>query len=223
MSRIFKVGFELEGGWKGEPGISPFKDISLIADHSINGQTLKGARALAAPHIGEAVSPPIPFEGEEWKAWLESHWPNADPPDRTNRTCGFHIHTSFQDFLSYSLLSSKSFLLTLRDRMLELGRELDLPSKHVFWERAHGANTFCSLFFDAASQMKVHTKSLSRTRYGWLNFSYGLHQTLEFRALPTFRDSWVGIRFAEAYFQLVDGWLEQQAGKTFCRSITLKG
>lgn len=217
--RLLKVGFEIEGGWDGEQGISPFTDISLIHDNSINGQTLKTA-AIHATHVGEAVSPPINIGDmitsvdrsiPQWQAWLESHWPNAAPPNRTNHTCGFHIHLSMGSLRDYALLSSKYFLFALKDRMLEVGKEVKLPSKHNFWQRMEGKNTFATLLYDPARQMEIHNKEeINRQRYGWLNFSYHLHGTMEFRALPTFRDASVAVKFTQAYIDFVEKWLESQ-------------
>jgi hypothetical protein len=147
----------------------------------------------------------MPIESD-WQGWLTTHWPNAAPEHRTNRTCGFHIHISLDNWRSYAHLTSKSFLLALRDRMIEVGKEVDLPKKHSFWERMHGANTFCDLFFDPAAQMRLTTKG-GRVRYGWLNFAFNMHGTVEFRALPTFRDAHVAVRFSDEYFQLVERWL----------------
>jgi hypothetical protein len=58
--------------------------------------------------------------------------------------------------------------------------------------------------------MQIKNKGINRSRYGWLNFSYGLHGTLEFRALPTFRDAHVAVKFTKAYLDLVNYWLSQQ-------------
>lgn len=230
MSKILKVGFEIEGGWAGDPGKAPFLDCKVIADHSINGQTLGLAQPINAPHVGEVVSEPLQYKPAEvdgplpeWVDWLTSHWPNAEPEHRTNRTCGFHIHLSVETPLEYTMLTSKGFLLALRDRMIEVGKDIPLPKKHVFWERAYGANTFCDLFFDAAAQMNIRQKGMNKVRYGWLNFSYGLHGTMEFRALPTFRDSHVAVRFAKEYFALVDWWLASQDMANLSRTFTFKG
>lgn len=217
MTRINAVGFEIEGGWKGKRYLSPFADGTLISDHSINGQTLNGATPIASLHVGEAVSPVISYletnkEGKFlWEEWLLAHWPNADPPHRANRTCGFHIHLSVNSLRDYVLLTGKSFLFGARDRMHELGLELKLPEKHIFWERMEGLNSFCKLDFNPSRQMEL-TKANhhgNRSRYGYLNFSYNVHGTVEFRALPTFRDAKIGVRFAKEYFVFLERYLEE--------------
>lgn len=212
MSHILQVGFEIEGGWKGTPRVSPFTDITLIEDHSINGQTLKG-EPIRATHVGEAVSPPIDFNEVQdgkpsWEIWLSSHWPDADPPHRTNSTCGFHIHASLDNFLNYSLLTSKTAVFWLRDQLIAHANTLKLRPKHSFWNRMNGANQFCNFQTDPARQMRLNSKNGSRDRYGFLNYSYGVHGTVEFRALPTFRDAHIAVSFANAYFKFLDQWLD---------------
>lgn len=205
--RIDKVGFEIEGGWGGKPGVSPFPDISLIREGSINGQTLHGAKPIQAVHIGEVVSEPLDYETGKWEEWLTTHWPNADPPNRTNRTCGYHIHLSTLSMKDYALLGSKSFLFSLAETFNRLGKALDLPKKHVFWERMTGQNTFCTLDFNPSRQMQVAMKG-GRNRYGWLNFAWKMHKTVELRSLPTFRDAAIALRFTETYFTFTTNWLE---------------
>jgi hypothetical protein len=222
---IDKIGFEVEGGWDGEAGISPFPDISLINDHSINGQQLGSSKRIAATHVGELVSPPFEYTNPDWPLWLHEHWPNAAPPNRTNRTCGFHIHISTKSLKDYTLLSSKDFLFGLRDRMSELGKVVGLPSKHIFWQRMDGLNSFCKLDFNAGAQMGLKSKGVSNyLRYGYLNFSWGVHGTMEFRALPTFRDSQVALRFATVYLAYINQYLDQIQHLSVKRSASeLKG
>lgn len=208
-SHINLIGFEVEGGWAGSKYVSPFSDGTLIVDSSINGQRLKNSPPISATHIGEVVSPPLPLS--VWKEWLTNHWPDAKPPNRTNRTCGFHIHISVHNLRDYSLLTAKGFLFGVRDKMTEVGKELNIHSQHVFWERMLGLNNFCKLEFSPDKQIAL-VKGLHHgnpNRYGYLNFAYNVHGTVEFRALPTFRDSHVASRFAEEYFAYVDSYLEE--------------
>jgi hypothetical protein len=210
-THIVKVGFEIEGGWDGQPYVPPFEDVNLIEDGSINGGSLR-EDAIQAPHVGECVSPVFAYSEEEegklkWVTWLNTHWPNAEPPHRTNNTCGFHIHISFGNFLDYSLLTSSGALFALREEMVKLGKELKLPKKHEFWRRMNGYNDFCTFETNPAAQMHTRSKHCNRERYGFLNFAWNLHGTVEFRALPTFRDAHIAVAFAERYFDVVDDWL----------------
>jgi hypothetical protein len=222
MTAIFKVGFEIEGGWAGSPGIAPCQKrscCSFIADHSINGQTLV-TDPLSAPHIGECVSDPIQLEGGGWQQWILDHWPNADPAQRTNNTCGYHVHISLKSMKDYTLLTSKAFLYDLREHMLEVGQVLKLPKSHPYWGRIHGKNNFCGVYFDPARQMQIDIKTgIRRDRYGWLNFSWGLHGTMEFRALPTFRDAPIALRCTEEYLVFVENWLARNRGLTLKRVL----
>lgn len=216
MGPIDRIGIEIEGGWVGKPGVSPFTDVALITDNSVNGQTLAGALPIAATHVGEVVSPPIPYSPQlgdlNWQAWLLSHWPNAEAPHRTNRTCGYHIHLSFFSKKAYTLLSSKVFLYQLRDHIFTLGEYHHIPEKDVFWSRINGLNTFCTIKFDAGKQMELlHKDGIHRQRYGWLNFATGIHGTLEFRALPTFFSPDLGLKFTEGYCTFVEAYLYQHA------------
>ena len=222
QSHISKVGLEIEGGWAGEPGVSPFSDVSLIQDNSINGQTLcTWDHFLEATHIGEVISPPLPYLGGSWKPWLLEHWPNAAPPNRTNRTCGYHIHISLESLKDYTLLTSKVFLFKLRERLISLGVEKKLSAKHPFWGRMGGDNTFCTFYFSAPKQMALKTKQgIHRTRYGWLNFASQIHGTVEFRALPTFDESELALFFTESYFNCVDSYLDAAHSQNLSLSAT---
>jgi hypothetical protein len=221
-NHIAKVGFEVEGGWDGKSKVSPFSDVSLIHEGSINGQTLAGAPKIRAIHIGEVVSLPMSYANDPWALWLYEHWPNAAPRNRTNRTCGFHIHLSTLNLKDYTLLSSKHFLYSLRDKLKEIGTAAKLNPSHVFWERMEGFNSFCPLDFDPAEQMRV-TRKGGRNRYGWLNFAWSMHTTVEFRALPTFRDPQIALRFTAEYFDFVNSWLDANQNTQLVRAARLVG
>jgi hypothetical protein len=122
-------------------------------------------------------------------------------------------------------LSSKNFLFALRDRMSEVGRQVGLNPKHIFWERMEGFNTFCALDFNPAHQMELKFKGgINNARYGFLNFSYGMHKTMEFRGLPTFRDAQVALRFTAAYLDFVNSYLagcQHLVVKRSAQSLTL--
>jgi hypothetical protein len=213
---INKVGLEIEGGWDGTPGLSPFEDAVLFADGSIDGQTRDpNEGVLETTHVGEVISTPL--ARPEVEEWLKVHWPNA-----TNRTCGYHIHVSLLSKKSYVLLTRKGFMLRLRKKFLALGEEVKLPSKHPFWKRMSGENTFCQMHFDAGKQINIKVKRHNdRTRYGFLNFAYNVHGTLELRGLPTFRDFPIALTFTNCFLDFVEEYLTEQSSVQWKRSASL--
>lgn len=223
-TQIKQVGFEIEGGWKGTPGVCPVPGPgSFTSDNSINGQSLSGSLPISATHVGEAVSLPMAYSSPTWRTWLLMNWPNADPPNRTNRTCGFHIHLSTYNLKQYSFLTSKALLFDVHRNLEALGKEIGLPERHLFWQRMAGLNRFCRLDFDATAQMEVAptNRANNQVRYGYLNFSWKLHGTMEFRALPTFRDANIALRFAEVYLATVENFLHSMENEEVQFSASL--
>ena len=226
LSTIKQVGFEIEGGWDGDPGVKPIPGPGqFTADHSINGQSIGDSQAIRATHVGEAISPPLAYESPVWKEWILANWPTATPPNRTNRTCGFHIHLSTYNLKQYSMMTSKSLLYQIHSNLEAMGKELKLPPRHIFWQRMNGLNRFCRFDFDPQQQMEVtmDNRNNNATRYGYLNFSWKLHGTAEFRVLPTFRDGFIALRFAEIYFATVDNFLRGAEKEEVSFTATLVG
>jgi hypothetical protein len=230
VSRLKLVGLEIEGGWDGEPWISPFRDVSLTQDMSINGQQLHSP-AIRATHVGEVISPPLDiFVGEEeeeeefspgWQQWLMDHWPNAaKEEDRTNDTCGYHIHVSMPSYKDYALLSGKHFFVSLLGEMEKVGHALRIPEGNYFWGRIKGKNIFCSSQFDPALQMRVKKDGeIHRCRYGMLNFAWSAHGTVEFRALPTFTDVNIAHAITKAYLAFTEAYLKANKDRALVREL----
>lgn len=215
MSAINLVGLEVEGGWNGKPMVPPFEDIDLAADLSIDGTTMTTDNRLLLPHVGEAISPPLPVEAVD--DWIERHWPHG-----TNITCGYHIHVSLKNNLHYMLLTRKSFMLQVMRNMRSLALDLGLPPNHYIWHRLSGTNPFCTYQFDAGAQMEIKKKRVSdRTRYGFLNFAKGVHGTMEFRALPTFENAILAKRFTHLYLNLIEEYCEKERDSIRPRELSI--
>lgn len=215
MRIIDKVGLEVEGGWPGEQRVPPFDDLDLVEDRSIDGQTLARDKPMLSPHVGEAVSKPIP--PEEAEAWIKKYWPNE-----TNKTCGYHIHVSLVEPLYYMLLTKKRFAFTVIREMERLGKHIKLPNNHYLWERLSGNNPFCTLSFDASTQMDIKAKRVGmRVRYGFLNFAKNIHGTVEFRALPTFDSVDHALLFTKKYFETVEEFVKGELEKRQDRSLSI--
>lgn len=215
--KVKQIGLEVEGGWGGERGVPPF-DIPLIADHSVDGRTLPTDKELTTAHVGEIVSAPMDPDMRIIGPWIDKYW-----PDDANRTCGYHIHLSFRRIKDYCLLTRKSFLYSLRKDMLDLGKELGLPDTHYLFARLNGANPFATINFDASRQILLNHKAVGdRTRYGFINCCWGLHKTIEFRALPTFETKDLAKKFTKRYLEFVESYLNEHANESIEYSVTMK-
>lgn len=205
--RIDKIGVEIEGGWEGEPYISPFKDISLIADGSIDGQNLKTKR-LGTVHIGEAVSPPFPFEKlKELEEWIISHYPSG-----VNETCAFHIHVSLLSDDDYSTLMSWKFTRRFLMAAVEWGKDEGIGAKSPFWERVFGRNLFCTKAFNPDAQAaKVEKRHNDKERYGVFNFCHGVHHTVECRVFPAFATSQQAVSALKFLLKFIQKFLDKES------------
>lgn len=209
MGRILMVGLEVEGGWNGTPGRKPFES-PIIADLSIDGNTLRTDRRLTNAHVGEVVSPPMLPDAYNINGWIDKHW-----PDSTNITCGYHIHTSFKNNRDYSILTTKSFLHYVHQQILGEARRLQLPDDHYLYQRLSGKNPFCLFNFDSSSQIAMKRKSVGdRTRYGMLNFAWNIHRTVEYRVFPTFETKDLAKAFTYCYLDAIETFLEEKAAAT---------
>jgi hypothetical protein len=215
MDIINRIGLEVEGGWDGEPYIPPFDDLDLVADGSIDGVTVQSDKPLRCAHVGEAVSSPL--TRDEVEEWIKKHWPL-----HTNITCGYHIHVSVKKPLYYFLLTRKTYTLQLRAQMWNLAKDLKLPDGHYIWKRLDGTNPFCLLNYDASGQIGVKVKKVGmRVRYGFLNFAKNIHDTMEFRALPTFESPELALKFTNVFLDGVEEYVKSASQASLARSISL--
>ena len=216
MTYINKIGLELEGGWDGRPGKRPFKDVQIIMDRSIDGQTMRHDFAMKSVHVGEIVSEPMALDA--WEPWLRKYWPTE-----ANNTCGYHIHISMKKPLYYMLLTRKRFLFKLMDDIMRTARNIDLPRDHYLYQRLNGQNPFCMFNFDPTSQIGVIEKRIGmRTRYGVINYCHGLHKTVEFRGYPTFDNKDHAVEFTHVFLHSVDDYLDEVTQKDWSRTMSLK-
>lgn len=206
MAHINMVGLEVEGGWDGERYKSPF-DLPIIADFSIDGRTLQSDNPLRCNHIGEVVSKPMLPDPDAVGVWIDKYWPAY-----TNITCGFHIHTSYKSMRDYTALTTKGFLIELVNSIRLKAVEAGLKSNHYLFQRLNGGNPFTTFNFDASSQICLKQKSVgNRTRYGMLNFAWGIHGTVEFRAFPTFESANLARLFTFHYLSFIEQYLDEHS------------
>lgn len=168
--RVYRIGIELEGGWKPVP-----EGVQLVHDGSVQ---LGSLDPIGAHARGEIPSPPL--ELTAWEDWVRKHYPHI-----CNSSCGLHTHLSFRSALHYQRLMDPEYPKAIIKAVHAWAKDT-LPPKHYIWERLKGKNRYCLDQFLADQQARVTQKGHSR--YTAVNYCFLLHRTLEVRLLPMFED-----------------------------------
>lgn len=181
--RWLKMGVELEGAW---------------ADRNLTVAEVKGAEVR---HDGSVLD----LQGDKGEIVTRPHaiLDNlcADVvklyPPRINRTCGLHIHTSFNEMngriglMDYSILADDEFYNYFRARWERWGQANDRAmgdQGKEFWDRwygravGRGGRNFCQ---NKRAWLTQLSDANAEHRYTALNFSaWHKYQTVEVRLLP---------------------------------------
>lgn len=169
------VGVEFEGAWRGERGISPFNDDTIIKYDGSVRPCIDPLTGLNFVHYGEAVSPPLP--PAEILKWAEEHCPHG-----VNTSMGTHVHVSFASIGDYSAMISREFFDRIYGRLEFFSNLIERDDPEFARQlrvRLEGGNNFCKKQFGGLNHV------LGRgDRYQGLNYCWRTHTTLEFRILP---------------------------------------
>lgn len=103
-------------------------------------------------------------------------------PDKTNNSCGMHVHVSWSDPTDVTLFATQAFFDYFKARWTAWGTANQITPGSAFWRRLNGDNNFCQINRDMSD------REITRMdRYHQLNFSsWGEHKTIECRLLPMF-------------------------------------
>jgi hypothetical protein len=203
FDRISRVGVELEGGWDSDPsGRTGAHRLAegggrLVDDGSVStpGNFRGGAELRSRPLTSL----------DDVMAFVQNCY-----PENVDGSAGLHVHVSVRSTRDYALLMRPAFLGGLYRRLDGWGRAMGLAPNHRFWGRLDGGNTFCRATFDPEAQLTEEGHGSSR--YSALNFcAYHSHQTLEFRALPMFRQPDTAAKAVRAYVEYVERYLRSCA------------
>jgi hypothetical protein len=202
---INKVGIELEGGWENHPADWKGSKTYIIQDLSIDGRTMANDGRLTTQHVGEIVSPPLSLN--EWEDWVKAYY-----PDKVNNTCGLHVHVSFTKKKDYGLLMAKSYERAVIAAAKTLAGGLNLPDGHYIWPRLEGRNVFATFNSNPIHQVNIRVKRIGmRDRYSAFNFCFSMHGTLEYRALPMFKEgAAIASRFISNFLLTTEEELEKR-------------
>jgi hypothetical protein len=165
------VGVELEGGWRVlPPGVALEHDGSVFRD-----------RAPAGFRIGEI--PVGPIQPGALPRLLQKYY-----PQKVDRTCGMHVHMSFETVWQYSLLMDQAYQDTVIEYLTRWAKsEGTFAPAHHIWERLQGQSVFCQKKFwpdkQVQSLRKDHDQEREGHRYTIIHFC-GRQMTVECRVLP---------------------------------------
>lgn len=128
-------------------------------------------------------------------------------PDITSKAAGMHVHMSFKEKTSISLLCSKAFFKFWQERWEEWGTRLKV--KGVFWERVRGENTYCRKTEMSEWGGRKGLVNSVGERYRAINFtSFEKHGTVEFRMLPMFQKGNLAVLAIENLVDIVETFLQ---------------
>jgi hypothetical protein len=117
-----------------------------------------------------------------------------------------HVHMSFLDKSSITMLTSEEFFQFFRDRFKAWGESRNV--KGEFWKRLNGENSYCRKNVTSDWHRNGAPVTDAVDRYRHINFlAYGEHQTVEFRLLPMFRSAALGVAAVEELAAIVESYL----------------
>lgn len=186
FERIKKCGIEIEGGWDERPQQNLISDGSVVVSCGYSD--------------GECVSAPL----DSWEKAEDFFDKNY--PQKTNHTCGIHLHASFSNDHDYATLVDKRFYDFFCDRMAVWGKRWNCKNKQ-FWNRLEGKNNFCRKRFNPENQL-TQTQKYHDARYSHFNFCHAIHGTFEVRLLPTFKEKRIALAAAKEVFAIIEEWLD---------------
>lgn len=128
-------------------------------------------------------------------------------PDVTSKSAGMHVHMSFKEKTSISMLCSDAFFKYWQERWELWGTKNNI--KGVFWERLRNQNQYCRPVSIADYNGKTTVDQNAGGRYKAINFqAYTQHETVEFRMLPMFQKGNLGVLAVEQLVDIVESFLQ---------------
>lgn len=229
-NHINKIGVELEGaytkfnyeiseGWKYDSSVKDiekkyFKCLkSCKCDCSSCNSKNNCCQRTKYNHVGEVASQPM-------KIMDLLDWTERNYPDYTNRSCGMHLHFSFNNITDYARLMERRFYYYFLDQLEKFGRDNKLNKNGIFWERIKGKNTYCKK--DFRPELQASYKKKGSLRYTMLNTCYQLYGTYEVRALPCFQKKILSIKAIKFVYDTIEDYLKQKHTPIKDKIITVK-
>jgi hypothetical protein len=129
-------------------------------------------------------------------------------PDVTSRAAGLHVHMSFKEKTSVSLICADAFFDYWKTRWEAWGQKHNVQG--AFWERLKGDNQYSKVNSIASDYTgKTTVENNNGGRYKAINFqAYTEHGTVEFRMLPMFQKGNLAVNTIETLVDIVETYLQ---------------
>lgn len=182
-NRIERIGVELEGGWEKLPPNSNIeRDSSVYKWAGDDG----GYGRSEFPGVKFGEIPLGPYQPINLLRAMKKYWPS-----HVDKTCGMHVHMSFEKPLQYVLLAdSPAYQDTVVEYVRRWSKEKELPEDHPVWSRLKGESEYCQRKFWPDQQMnkafKGHNHNEHGHRYTMIHYCWERYRTVECRLLPMF-------------------------------------
>lgn len=224
-NRVYRVGIELEGGWKVlPPGTMLVRDGSVFRRDGVETYTPLGmSRPLQRQLVGELPSPVlVPYSSDPNVLTMEK-WLNQHYPQYSDFTCGLHVHMSFRNYFYWHQLmrdEKGQYMWTMVEFLRRWAEEKvaakKLPKDHCIFERLKGESEYCQAVWHPDLQIVKRGKEFDHHghghRYTIINFS-GRTQTIESRVLPMFASAELALSAIERTLQITSAFLAATAAR----------
>jgi hypothetical protein len=224
-NRVYRVGVELEGGWSKLPeGVDALHGDSSVqfSEREGNGRRYDLPNAPRALQVGELPSPVlVPFSKKSDVLTLEK-WMRHHYPSHVNKTCGMHVHMSFQNAFQYQALMEEKFMWTVLFYMDLWAHSAvgagTIPRNHCIFERIRGENQYCMHQFHPDAQAIKTTKAYGHDpgshRYTVLHYAYMRLGTIECRLLPMMPNVDIALSAIKRLMEVTSAYLAETASKS---------
>jgi len=200
LLHVRKIGVELEGGFRQKASGENY--------HGDGSVHVPSTESVTVGFVGEVVS--RPFDDLEMMLdWVDHYY-----PDRVNKSCGCHVHVSFNCRLAYMLTMSQEYYDFWLMRQEKWGKRVHLKASSEFWKRLQGNNHYCKKMPKTAKALVCEGQKGTRGDYGCdryyqLNHCWSKHKTLESRVLPCFSSRKLTISGVKEFVNMTNDFLSQ--------------
>lgn len=185
-NRVVRIGVELEGAWKSLP-----PGTNLEADGSVFKDPATGLKVVPPGHKSGEL-PIGPIQCAALPKFLKKYYPH-----KTDKSCGMHVHMSFENSWHYALLMTPEYQDTMVEYLRRWAVNEGFPPEHYIFERLAGKSVFCQRKFWADDQVRCMRKDHDQHRHGhrYTIIHYcGRQMTVEVRVLPMMENAAQALR-----------------------------